>query len=521
MNYLQNHGRTEGIYFKSITFNEMPEFHNMGFRPYTSNPNTMEVCDSIASRLQERYYKAGKFNPSTVTDLTDNMIGVTGSSTGQISIVNGWQTKRYSFSMYVEVRMTSGGSIVYIVSGFTDTNEIHINGNQVFINPDIVLHITNINTGTIQMNQDNSTGILIMSSDQVLSKNQYLQDWSVQGNEFRSQRPLDVFNTITSNMFKQDTDAIFINASTSLPQPVLANRVNNIPTNYTTKLLNSYLEATEVNKHFEEEHYFPNPGELSNTNAAKENYLHDNKFLSYLGRNDITSFNVVSFKWKDILNINPHVMDIVHVNTCHDRINLFNQSGFSLPSNALITSSVSNRSDLIGQIVATLQSSIPALVNRCQLRNIIFAANNNMGSHVVNVINASSFNPFNVQNGVQLFENLLPDQILSSLFTHIQLSYELFVFCQIETETFIRISINGGAYEDFLLPTYADALLTPLITNDYNTIDTISNTVNMVSNTIAQSNDHFDYQNSIIKKEVKQSKQNNTSFINPMSGLNY
>jgi hypothetical protein len=507
--------RTSNVIFRKITFNEMPEFNTMGFRPYTANPNTREVTERVVDRMAENMFNVKRFSPTTIGYMTNDVIALSGANTGYVAIDNGWQTKRYSFSILVEVQMTSGGSTYYVVSGFTDTNEILIQNSNVFISPDIVLHITNINSG-VANNMGNQGGLNIVAADQVLTKNHYLNDLRVQGNEFRSQRPLDVTSTMASNMYRANTDAVFINAATSLPTPQLGKRINNIPTNYASNLFNSYIEASEVNMETDPSGYFPEPGELSHTSSIKENYFSDNKFLTYLGRNDISATNQASFKWRDLAAIDQHIMDRVHVNTANDRLNLFRGSGFALPSNGLITANTANRSDITGQIVATLSTSIPALAIKCQLSSIMFIANNNMGQHVVQTQSCTAYSPVFQKRGSDMFENLLPTYLLNTLFTQMDLTYELLVFCHTETETFIKISINGGPYEDFLFPTYADALVTPLVTNDHNTIDTISSTVNNISTVLAEeaSSSRLSHTRSVMLDNISPKNSGDNSTVN-------
>lgn len=472
--------RVNRVLFRSVNFNEVSEFATQGFRPYNVNHDTESVVQNALNVISERNFNMGRFSPSSVGAISDNMISLSGSSMGNIAIVNGWNNRRYMFSITVEVQMSSGGSICYIVTGFTDTNNVNVNGNHISIDPSIVLHITNIAETQVSHNQDGTTGLFVNKSDQVLTRQHYMNDLSVQGNEFRSQRPMDIFNTMTSNMFKEEgSNTTYINTETSLGVPVFGNRFNNIPNQYSANIFNSYVDAADTNSAYVGEHYAPQVAELVAAPSAKETYVSQNKFLEYLNMNE-QSFNTrTAFTWRDILEIDPNIMDRFHLNRIGDRESF-------LPSSGLITANTNNRSDLMGQIASVLATSIPALANQCNLTTVSFLANNNFGTHYVSVADCTSFNPATFKAHSSKFEQLLPSQVLDSLFTAMQLSYEMTVYCQVNSETFIKLRVNGGPIEDFLIPTFAESLYTPIVTNNPNTISSISDTVKNLTTRISE-----------------------------------
>ena len=506
--------RLSNVLFRNITFNEVTEFNTQGFRPYTATDDTKSVVNNAVNIINERKFNMGRFSPSNVGSITDNMIAVAGASTGNIGISNGWNNRRFMFTINVDVQMSSGGCINYIVSGFTDTNNISIMGNNVNIDPNIELHITNISEG-----RSSGSGLFISKSDQILTRQHYMNDLSVNGNEFRSQRPMDVFNTITSNMFKGNNTTSFSNTETALGTPVFGNRFNNIPNQYSANIFNSYVDAANANSSYVGENYHPEVAELVSTESAKESYITNNKFLDFLNANNDEFTVRTSFTWGDLVRIDPNIMDRLHVNLLSDRESF-------LPSSGFVTANTNNRSDLLGQIAAVLGSSIPALATRCNIQIINFIANNTFGVHNVNVINCQSFNPATQRMHGDQFATQLPSQVLDSLFTNMQLVYELSVYCQVNSETFIKLKVHGpnGGNEDFLIPTFAESLFTPTVTNNVNTIDSISEAVKFVTTRIAEESSigktAMEAQNmreTLAPKQITNSFSNNDSFN---SGIN-
>ena len=467
--------RVNSVIFRNVTLNEVTQFATQGFRPYTANHDTRSVVDNALNIISERNFNLGRFSPDTIGSFTDNMIGVSGAATGNIGIDNGWNSVRYMFSITVDVQMSSGGSINYIVSGFTDTNNINVNGNHISVDPNIVLHITNIAEG-----RSTNGGLFIGRSDQILTRQHYMNDFNANGTEFHSQRPIDVFTTMKANMFKQDGATTFTNTESSLGTPVFGNRFNNIPNYYSSNIFNSYVEAATTNADTVGEGYHPEVAELTNTKAASEAYISSNKFLEYLNANNDGFTTKTSFRWADLLAIDPHIMDRLHLNRLSDRERF-------LPSTGLITANTNNRSDMLGQIASVLATSIPALANKFNLQIVGFIANNMFGSHNV-VIDPStqSFNPMTTRLHADQFSHALPSQVLDSLFTNVQLTYEMQVYCQVNSETFIRLNVHGLGNEDFLIPTFAESLFTPTVTNQNGTIDSISDTVKFVTAKIAE-----------------------------------
>lgn len=474
--------RVNRVLFRSVNFNEVSEFANQGFRPYTANNDTKSIVDNAMNIIGERKYDMGRFSPSTIGSVTDGMIGMAGASMGNIGIDNGWNNRRYMFSINVDIQMSSGGSINYIVTGFTDTNNVSVNGQHVMVDPSIVLHITNIAEGQQSQNFDGSSGLFIRRSDQILTRQHYMNDINNTGTEFRSQRPIDVFSTMKSNMFKQDGGTKFINTETAMGTPVFGSRFNNIPNQYSANIFNSYVDAANANSEFAGDEYHPQVAELVNTESASEAYISNNKFLEFLNTNNDGFTHRTSFRWSDILAIDNTIMDRFHLNRLQDRESF-------LPSNGFITANTNNRSDILGQIAAVLGTSIPALANRCNLTIVSFVANNMFGQHNVTISYCESFNPLTSKQHGDQFEQLMPSQVLNSLFTSMGFTYELSVYCQVNSETFIKLRVNEqnqGRGEDFLFPTFAEALYTPTVTNNVETIDSISDTVKHVTTRIAE-----------------------------------
>ena len=244
--------RVNNVIFRNVTLNEVTQFATQGFRPYTANHDTRSAVDNAMNIIGERNFNLGRFSPDTIGSFTDNMIGVSGAATGNIGIDNGWNSVRYMFSITVDVQMSSGGTINYIVSGFTDTNNINVSANHISIDPNIVLHITNIAEG-----RSTNGGLFIGRSDQILTRQHYMNDFNANGTEFHSQRPIDVFTTMKANMFKQDGATTFTNTESSLGTPVFGNRFNNIPNYYSSNIFNSYVEAATTNADTVGEGYHP------------------------------------------------------------------------------------------------------------------------------------------------------------------------------------------------------------------------------------------------------------------------
>lgn len=62
-------------------------------------------------------------------------------------------------------------------------------------------------------------GCLLVAPDQILTRQHYMNDFNVNGTEFHSQRPIDVFTTMKANMFKQDGATTFTNTESSSGNP--------------------------------------------------------------------------------------------------------------------------------------------------------------------------------------------------------------------------------------------------------------------------------------------------------------
>jgi hypothetical protein len=469
-------GAIRSVRVTSCNFCEMVEQASMGFRPFVSNVTNSQVLEQIPQFVREQ--RAGaNFKAESLNSIVNDIVGLSANTLGQIPIVNGWNIKRYSFTIMAEVVRNNGNVQQYMIEGFTDTPELSIATGGVHVDPNMVLYVNNVVSFAQRSNLINGA----LSMTPVENYNVISQDPFHQGaliKDFVTQRPYDVANMNLGGVLVGNASSQVIDARSSIAtDPKTSSLNNNNPASYVAKIINDGISAMGSTN---TDNLFNSTSMRQMIDTVAEPTLARNGFLQALGK-IARDFNtaISSFTWKDLVSLdhalsNPHCP---YLNVYP----LLNRASF-LPGSAFMCDDISGSGNeqVFAQMIA---NGIADIMSRCEATEVSVMATNHSGMDDVEVTGMRCYDQNKLAINVDMFRQLFKANIMQMVNINTQFSYNVAVNASLWGETFVRINLGYGTHT-FLLPNFANSMYSPMLTNNKaGTVD-VSRHLLSVANTI-------------------------------------
>lgn len=469
-------GAIKSVRIISCNFLEMVEQASMGFRPFISNVLESNVLDSLPTLVRES--RAGaNFRSESLNPFINDIVSLSANSLGSVPVVNGWNIRRYSFTIMVEIMHNNGNSQNYMVEGFTDTPEISTQHERVNVDPNLVMFVNNIVSFGKRVDQVTGSMSLIPTENyNVISKDPFSQSSSIHG--LVTQRPYDVANLAVSGVLAGNSSKFIHDARTNISTiPRTSNMSNNNPATYVARILNEGL--TSINN--------SNTDSLLNTTTLKnmldstaEPSFINNGFLKQIGKHQRDyATAVTSFTWSDLIKLDPALAD--------SRCNYLNVYPLAhrakhMPNTGSMCDDI-NGSGNEQVFAAMIANGISDLMSRCRATEVSVMATNSSGVDQADVTSMRCFNQNETQTQAIAFEQLFVANVLRMLNYNTNFSYNVVAQASIWGETFVKISLGYGSFT-FLFPNFANAMYSPMITNQKAGTEEISKHLLTIANLV-------------------------------------
>lgn len=383
-----------------------------------------------------------------------------------ISMVgDGWGGNRLAFMMVIEYTNAVGVTIQEVVSGYTDHYGISMGG---AIDPQMVFYVNSVIQ--LRVSQDTSpfgTQIYstILDNSQILTDNQFNQHGGAYNPNLGYQiRPEDVFTTMTTSHMDRTklTDTRVANES----QPKKTRREDNMAANYMASVLQGWRQANESTDSTASgyELYEKARGVTSNQPIMRD------PFFIQLDRQ---SSGMLSncFTLGDLSLMDPGLRApgvIQHAAVGQTQAQQISYAGQSEGWGG---------STLMTQIATMLSNAVPALMTELGLSALhIFASNKSFGLEyatqgrfgrtTIETIGPESLISTDLSSYCEIFKNRLFQEILQGVFRYDEIPYQLTMGVNLAVETVIDISILNEPTTRYVTPSFCDALLVPVVTNN-------------------------------------------------------
>lgn len=446
-------------------------YNDQFYRPYVSHLD-QQGLNTILTRVDQMGTNS-TLNPTVFSGVTSNFIMPSANHNGIIDITNGWNNNRAIFILVVYVEFSVGAPVKYYIQGFTNYLGFTQTGN---IDPEMEFYINSI-TAVNNIPIHTTYGVVnqnkIISSD-LLVNDPFNANMGYTNNQYkRLVRPSDVFAGIqVESMYGADNQT-FDRRSILSNIPVGSNRINNVPTEYLSKVINSYNSGREMVSFGQSE-----KDVLSQAKAMCMNDgTNTNPFISAISRH-YGLMSTKQFKFKDLMIIDPNVDNITRINwISNNHIGELNAAG---------QTEYLHGADRVTVTALSLANSIPALMMEFLFSHVIIQATNNTidGQPELIIISAISITDADMTMYYEAFKNRVIFEIINDFTYNNQVPFMLRVDSNLFGDTRVELSLDNGPLTPFVVPSFSDSLFTNIITpteeNYHGLINDFSNLISSV-----------------------------------------
>jgi len=467
----------------SIMFNESGTFQKQFNRPFSLNMNGDRIKPLI-----DLTQHGEKLQASTIRRLGNEMIGVSPLAGPTLAIANGWDERRCTFVMCVEMDPTVHTAIapdrVYFV-GWTDHTGIVQRNNYGFVNPQMRMYF-NSSVRCRVVGRNTMNGQLVwrpVDNIQLLTGSFEMGFVKPNPNGVvtppstaTSMRPSDVF----TQMGLTYSDAVTINAASRFADSVKANsRMNDLPDHYMSTIFTKMAAAMATHRDSSADYVDAEDVMDTAAQSVSESPLYDRALFNEMDQN--FAFNKRGYiTFGDLAELFPGISDPKDPRV-RTRIN--NRAAAQRTDFRSKASVGGSSAETV--MALNLGNAVPALISAFGIQRISFSATNNQiggGFHVdfvpptaamgaapealrqasyVNSIIASFVDGLDVASLIETIKHELITTVLTPLDVHHNFTINLTVMCEIFNYTIIHISLNGMETQEYVLPTFADGLTSP------------------------------------------------------------
>lgn len=461
---------TTRIGIKRLFLMETGRYDTQFRRPYE-----MQMQGTTLNALTEAVGGAQKFTASQLAGVANQIVGpsATPESTIKIGGVS-WGEKRLRFMMEVECKQLSGGSILVTVLGYTDYPGVIVHSSA--IDPNMVFYINSIVSvrRTVE-----TTPLGAQTYSNIVDNSHVLVDPNYggvhQANPAHKMRPEDVYATMAMSHLGGLSNAVDLRTVLD-HQPIASKRSNSVAASYAADMLGGFTRAA-VDANFgvnKPEDIFENA-----RGYTQESMLTMNPFFKA-----ITTFRdgFVSnfFSWRDLQALDPNVDNVTVVSLLGQTSQVASSqlTAYDYTTGQAAPWGGSERTTMVSTI---LSQSIPALMADFGLTVIAFATTNrrifadaiaaagpfSQQSRIsTRVVDLQSFSEFDMAPYMDHFVAKLERLVFTDVSFNNESDFFIEMRADLLGETWINISLDGGPQLTYVTPSFADALLVPVVTTN-------------------------------------------------------
>ncbi|MBB5409352.1 hypothetical protein HDG34_003293 [Paraburkholderia sp. HC6.4b] len=434
-------------------------YNTQYMRPYDNTlqgPGLNAICETLCGE--------NRYTPARLAGIANQIVSPAATPEKAIGIVNGWDATRCRYFMEVESHSMGGAVSVVKVLGWTNymgivnTGSCHIDPNMEFYVNSVVQVREYIETTPLG-NQPHTN---VAENAHVLVDPTYFDAYVKE--KTMSMRPEDMYATMSLNHLHNMGDTL--DTRTTLTRvPVASTRSNSIAAFYAAAVLDNYKKAADSNNFGLQ----PETEVLDSARGyAQDSVLALNPFFRAMQEyreGMLTNF----FTWSDLCRLDP---DVVH-----------KVKALELPASTRVHRVGSGMSqdwggsDRLTQVATILAQSVLALMSVYTLTRFAFTATNRQvfssnapsgvdGHSSITFIpgDAESFSRRDLSPFIEQFRINLEHMILKDVSHNNQIDFWLEMRINLLGETWIDISLDGGPVITYVSPSFADALMVPVVT---------------------------------------------------------
>lgn len=430
------------VIIETGTYNPQPR------RPFTVSDDAVNWENMLESMAGQNSY-----SPSTVGQAIGNFLTPSVEAEKTVNIDNGWDVPRLRWFMEVEYYFESGGMMNEVLTGWT--SHVGVTPSGAF-DPDMEFYINNVIQRRVRQVRT-PDGIMyennVVSADHLLANNDETDPYN-DHYEVRM-RPTDIYQLLSNQQLSSRLPNLRDTRFIMTPMANKSRRSNGNPAHYVSQFMENYSNVAKMDQGRSFHEHM-----LTASQYASEKPANKDTFLAEVKKVRRDTFVGNHFNWGDIQAIQDSTTEITSVfladHAMQSRQSVHGQR------NDLGARSIE------AQSAAIVAYSLPSIMLDMGLLYMVgVSTNEEIGKgHITEFKNLSAFGEVDMRPYVSVIQSRIRYEILEQISQGNNLSYFLEYSINILGESIIKVSINGGPIYDYSIPSFSDALFSPVVTAD-------------------------------------------------------
>lgn len=451
-------------------------YHDQVHRPYS-----VHTDPALQMQLTEVTRGGSMLEAPNLAGVAGQILRPAAQGHGQVVIANGWSEPRIRFLMEVHHPTMDGNVDIQYLTGYTD--HVGVSLQTGAIDPNLRFYINNTITTRMVINQThygNVQGLRLQSASHVVGGTPPV---SLSGfnNSTHTMRPEDVVGTI-STIHDEYAD-LSLNLGTSFgavggsaqSHLKLSDRNHGLASRYMSKMFKGYRSGIQ------EASGGADMQELTNNivGVVRDQSPTSDRFISSLIRRGFSLTENSWFTYGELCQAcpeTPHQTKLVRQREAERQITDFRQYSqeFTTPTNEVIVSTI-------------ISHSLPALMTELMLTEVAFLVTNQTldGRPLFTPGGARSFANTDLTAFLQAFEQRFMVEVWRELTRDNAVDLTLEVEFSLVGNSIIKVTWQSRPQEIFVVPSFSDGLMTPIITNNYNNVRELATEFDVLTNMLS------------------------------------
>lgn len=467
------------------------------YQPVMLRPYETRYDESIAIQYCTDTDGGTKIVPNAFSNMASSIIAPTAAHQGNITIENGWNERRMSFIIEVNIIDSFNAlSKVVVLTGYTNHTDVGIRSlafdpnMRMFINTSTVIQVVQTRTpnGTINDRKtviDSSHLLNVITMRSI--KTQMQQEDMYRDNKLWYATPSNVINEMVNinegnsgiNNFRPNSNFNDFRQTINDTTVSRSRRENTIPTQYLSKILRGVSDGySNMVQGIDDDE---RTALINASVGVRESPTTIDPVITMLAVS--TDFSINGYvTWNEMCNLLPTLDAVTSYTTRSSNVVRTNTpmaeaGNFQGWGGVTFETTIANA---VSQLV-------PAMMTSCMLGNLTFVFSND------NITGTPTLRPTSGQvmiegipfmNMANAFETRFLTEVAPMITDQGRTIINMLVQCSLGTETYINISRNGQPEVPFCAPTFCDALYTPIISQSKQNITNVASDLRNIANSV-------------------------------------
>lgn len=460
-----------------LLFTETGTYNDMASRPFETH-----FDGETMNRFQAATRQGKSVSASGLSAVAASVMRPKAQADGIVSIENSWDTPRLRFMMEVEHRATSMSSHRQILTGYTDYIGVSRGSNA--IDPNMKLYFNN----TIRVDSSLETSPMGRitrhrvsdASHLLFADNKPRFGFGVNGNNTFTMRPEDVFATSSLGALQGSPDVVDCRVNFGAYKIKKSRRKDGSAPHYMTNIFkarNYAAGAEDIDGGDYTQVMDAARGAVANELLTQDSFLYQLTQRTHFGEECCVTYGELCRMSESVDHVAVVTLRSANATPVHSR----GQTEFWTSATMETTAAT------------ILGHSVPSLMMDLMLTGISFLATNQTidGQYMITIHGQQSFaEGMDMSQYLQIFIDRLQYEVLNGLTQNNQITFNLEMYVDILGETHISISMNGQPPVDYVMPSFCDALMTPVITNNRENLENMASDISSLAESLSVEYDY-------------------------------